>query len=336
MNMILLILGGTRFLGRAIAEAALERGHKITLFHRGQSNPNLFPEAEHIIGDRDGDLNGLAGRQWDAVIDTSGYVPRIVEQSARLLAPNVGHYTFISSLSVYADPGQTNMAEDAALATIEDETVEEITGETYGALKVLCENVVTEILDERSLLVRSGLIVGPHDPTDRFTYWPVRLQRGGEVLAPGEPEAPVQFIDVRDIGAWTVQATERGLSGPYNVTGPASRLTMGEVLAVCHEAATQPSDLTWVADGFLQAHEVAPYSDLPLWVPAEFAGYGAFNIDKALATGIAYRPLADTVRDTLAWHETRLPDHERRAGLSAEREATLLSEWHASHRTLQP
>lgn len=328
--MNLLILGGTRFLGRAIAEAALERGDRITLFHRGQSNPDLFPDAEHIIGDRDGGLDGLAGRQWDAVIDTSGYVPRIVEQSARLLAPTVGHYTFISSLSVYANPSQTNMAEDAALAAIEDETVEEITGETYGALKVLCENVVTEVFGEHGLLVRSGLIVGPHDPTDRFTYWPVRLQRGGEVLAPGTPDAPVQFIDVRDIAAWAVDATERGLSGPFNVTGPATRLTMGELLAACRDAAAQSSDLTWVTDSFLQSHEVAPYSDLPLWVPAEFAGYGTFNIDKALASGIAYRPLADTVRDTLAWHDTRPEDHEWRAGLSAEREAKLLAGWHAS------
>ncbi len=327
--MKLLILGGTRFLGRAIVEAALEAGHNLTLFHRGQTNPDLFPDVEHIVGDRDGGLDGLAGRQWDAVIDTCGYVPRLVEQSARLLAPNVGHYTFISSLSVYADPSQTNMAEDAPVATIEDETVEEITGETYGALKVLCENVVVDIMGQRGLSVRSGLIVGPHDPTDRFTYWPARLERGGEVLAPGDAASPVQFVDVRDLAAWTLAATERALSGPYNVTGPASILTMGEVLDSCQRAATQPSELTWVSGSFLQAQEVAPYTEMPLWVPAEYAGYGTFNIDRALATGIVYRPLDETVQDTLAWQATRSSDYEWRGGLSVEREAELLAAWHA-------
>ncbi len=328
--MKLLILGGTRFLGRAIVEAALESGAQVTLFHRGQTNPDLFPNAEHILGDRDGGLDGLAGRKWNAVIDTCGYVPRIVEQSVRLLAPNVGQYTFISSLSVYADPSQTNMAEDAQLATIEDETVEDITGETYGALKVLCENVVEELMGERGLSVRSGLIVGPHDPTDRFTYWPARLDRGGAVLAPGDPESPVQFIDVRDLATWTLAATERALSGPYNITGPASVLTMGETLESCRRAATRQSELTWVSESFLLEQEVAPYTEMPLWVPVEFAGYGTFNIDKALATGVVYRPLDVTVQDTLAWQATRSPDYEWRAGLSIDREAELLAAWRAA------
>lgn len=334
--MKLLILGGTRFLGRAIVEAAMAKGNEITLFHRGQTNPDLFPEAEHILGDRDGDLDGLAGGRWDAVIDTCGYVPRIVEQSVRFLAPHVGHYTFISSLSVYADPSQTNMAEDAQVSVIEDETVEEITGETYGALKALCENVVEDIMGERGLSVRSGLIVGPHDPTDRFTYWPARLDRGGEVLAPGAPDSPVQFIDVRDIAAWTLQATEQALSGPYNVTGPATRLTMGELVAACQQAASRPSEQTWVSDSFLQAHNVAPYTEMPLWVPAEYAGYGTFNIEKALASGITYRALEATVKDTLAWHATRPTDHEWRAGLSSEREAELLSAWNERDGTDKP
>jgi 2'-hydroxyisoflavone reductase len=194
----LLILGGTRFLGRHLVDAALERNHQVTLFNRGKSNPDWYPEIETIIGDRDSDLEQLTERSWEAVLDTCGYIPRIVRASAQALSAAVTHYTFISSISVYADETIPNMDETALVGSIEDETVEEITGETYGPLKVLCEQEVQSAFPEGALIIRPGLIVGPHDPSDRFTYWPVRLARGGDVLAPGDPRMPVQIIDARD------------------------------------------------------------------------------------------------------------------------------------------
>jgi nucleoside-diphosphate-sugar epimerase len=208
--MRLLILGGTAFLGRALVDDALGRGHELTLFNRGKTNPELYPEVERLQGDRDGDLTVLQGKTWDAVIDTSGYVPRVVGQSAELLADAVGHYTFISSISAYADFSQPGADENAAVGKLEDESVEEIDGDTYGPLKVLCEEVVEKRLPGRTLIIRPGLIIGPHDPTDRFTYWPCRVERGGEVLAPGKPEKSVQFIDARDLAAWNLDMVEGG------------------------------------------------------------------------------------------------------------------------------
>lgn len=326
--MKLLIIGGTRFLGRAIVAAALERGHTLTLFNRGQSNPDLYNDLETIVGDRDGGLAGLHGRTWDAVIDTCGYVPRLVGDAAALLADAVDLYTFISTISVYADPSTVGIDEDSEMGTIEDETVEEVTGETYGPLKVLCEQIATEKMNGRALHVRAGLIVGPHDLSDRFTYWPVRVARGGEVLAPGAPDAPIQFVDVRDIAAWTVQATEQKLTGPYNVTGPANRLTMGELLNSCQTISGSEATLTWVSDTFLQEHEVGAYTEMPLWIPTEFAGYGTVNCQKALNAGLTFRPLAETVRDTLNWANGRDPNHEWRNGMKPDREAELLKLWH--------
>ena len=326
--MKLLILGGTRFLGRALVEAALAAGHDLTLFNRGQSNPELFPEVEQLRGNRDGNLEALQGRRWDAVIDTCGYVPRLVRASAELLAGAVDHYTFISTLSVYSDPTIVGMDESAPVGRLEDETTEEITGETYGPLKVLCEQAATEAMDGRALIVRSGLIVGPHDPTDRFTYWPYRVARGGEVLAPGQPDDPVQIIDVRDIAEWTLRATEARLAGPYNVTGPDYRLTLGDVLRTCCQVSASDADFTWVSDAFLLEHEVAAYTEMPLWVPAEYPGFDRFDVSKALRNGLAFRPLEQTVRDTLEWQATRPAGHEWRGGLTSEREAELLRIWH--------
>ena len=330
--MKLLILGGTRFLGRALVEAALAAGHDLTLFNRGQSNPELFPEVEQLRGNRDGNLEALQGRRWDAVIDTCGYVPRLVRASAELLAGAVDHYTFISTLSVYSDPTIVGMDESAPVGRLEDETTEEITGETYGPLKVLCEQAATEAMDGRALIVRSGLIVGPHDPTDRFTYWPYRVARGGEVLAPGQPDDPVQIIDVRDIAEWTLRATEARLAGPYNVTGPDYRLTLGDVLRTCRQVSASDADFTWVSDAFLLEHEVAAYTEMPLWVPAEYAGFDRFDVSKALRNGLAFRPLEQTVRDTLEWQATRPAGHEWRGGLTPEREAELLRIWHERQR----
>ncbi|RMG94172.1 MAG: SDR family oxidoreductase [Chloroflexi bacterium] len=326
--MKLLILGGTRFLGRAIVEAALADGHEVTLFNRGRSNPNLFPEVEHLRGDRDGNLEALQGRQWDAVIDTCGYVPRVVGASVALLADVVAHYTFISTISVYAEPFVAGMDESAPVGELLDESVEEITAETYGPLKVLCERVVTQGMNGRSLLVRAGLIVGPHDPTDRFTYWPVRVARGGEVLAPVSPQLPVQFIDVRDIAAWVVRATAVRLTGAYNVTGPETPTSLGEVLETCRDVIGGDAQFTWVEESFLLENGVTPFMELPLWVPTTSTGLMQVDTSKAMAQGLTFRPLASTIADTLAWHQSRSDDYQLQAGLAAEKEAALLAAWH--------
>jgi 2'-hydroxyisoflavone reductase len=272
----------------------------------------------------------LDGRSWDAVIDTCGYFPRLVRDSAEKLKDAVEHYTFVSTLSVYSNSSQAGQDENGQLGTIEDEMAEEITGETYGPLKVLCEQATSEVMgEERALQVRAGLIVGPHDLSDRFTYWPARVARGGEVLAPDSPEKGVQFIDARDLAAWTVRATEAKLYGPYNATGPDGRLTMGEVLQTCREVSGSNAQFTWVSEAVLLENEVGPYVEMPLWVPAEYAGFDSFNCQKAIDAGLTFRPLAETVRDTLTWQVTRPADYQWRGGLTAEREAELLEKWHA-------
>lgn len=331
--MKLLIIGGTRFLGRALADEAITADHDITLFNRGQSNPGLYPNIEQIHGDRDGGLDALGGRRWDAAIDTCGYIPRIVRDSAEFLCDTVDHYTFISSLSVYAQPLPVGLDETGTVGTIEDETTEEITGETYGPLKALCEQAVTEAMNGRALHARAGLIVGPHDLSDRFTYWPARVARAGEVLAPGTPEYGVQFIDVRDLAGWLLSAVEARLTGPYNVTGPGRPLPLGLLLDACRSVSGSDAHFTWVDESFLLAHNVTPYTEMPLWVPDEFGGFNAFDVSKALAAGLTYLPFAETVRDTLEWANLRPTDYAWRNGLSADREAALLAEW---HRTRQP
>ncbi len=325
--MQILIIGGTRFLGRALVDAALADGHEVTLFNRGQSNPDLYPDLEQLRGDRDGGLQSLSGRAWDAVIDTCGYVPRLVADSARLLADRVSLYTFISSISVYADPVAEGSDENAPLATMEDNETEEINGGSYGPLKVLCEQAAADAMDNRALLVRAGLLVGPHDTTDRFTYWPCRVAAGGAVLAPGAPQAVTQFIDVRDIAGWTIRATAARLQGAYNVTGPAEPLTMVSLLEACGQASGVDAALRWVDEEFLLAHEVAPFVDLPLWVPETDAGIMQVDISKALNSGLRLRMLADTIRDTLAWANGRPANYAWRAGLSRAREAELLRLW---------
>lgn len=326
--MDLLIFGGTRFVGRHIVENALDRGHTLTLFNRGQSNPGLFPEAEEIHGDRDGDLQLLGGRHWDAVIDTSGYIPRIVRASAEFLAQSTDRYLFISTISVYRDPLSPHAGEEAPLATTDDPDAEEVTGENYGALKALCERAVTDVYGSRTLIIRPGLIVGPHDPTDRFTYWPVRIARGGEVLTPGDPSTPVQFIDARDLAEWSVRQVEDGRSGTYNATGPAELVTREEVLHACREITGSDAQFVWVDDAFLQEHDVTPFTEMPLWIPGEEAvAYGTVQIQRALNAGLSFRPLPETIADTLRWASSRGEDYEWRGGLSPEREAALLEAW---------
>ena len=340
--MKLLILGGSRFVGRDLTEEALARGHEVTLFNRGQHNPDLFPDAEKLVGDRDGNLSALEGRRWDAVIDTSGYVPRIVRQSVELLADASEHYTFISTISVYAQPVASGADETAPLETVEDETTENIS-EAYGALKVLCERAVEAAFAGRSLIIRPGLIIGPHDYTDRFPYWVDRMARGGEVLAPGDPERQVQFVDGRDLAAWTLAMVEARQTGTYNATGPAYRLTMRETLEACRRGTGGDARLTWVNDAFLREHEVGVFMEAPFWLPQEDNGILEVSVERATQAGLIFRPMEETARDIHAWLQTResqsLPwrgvaqGEKPRVGMTAEREADLLRQWHEQRRS---
>jgi 2'-hydroxyisoflavone reductase len=332
--MKLLILGGTVFLGRHLTEAALARGHEVTLFNRGQHNADLFPAVEKLRGDRDGDLGVLAGRRWDAAIDVHGRVPRIVRLSAELLAPAVDHYTFISTTTVYGDYSIRNMTEDAPLATIADPTVEDPTGPNYGPLKVLSERAVEAAMPGRALVIRPGLIVGPHDPTNRFTYWPHRVAEGGDVLAPDGPAHPARFIDARDLAAWTVRMIESAATGTYNARGPNETLTFGELLDTCKVITGSDARFVWVGEQFLLDAGVKPYTEIPLWIPnlPERAGFYSVNSGKAIAAGLTFRPVAETIRDILAWDATQPPDAPRPSGLRPDRERELLAVWHAGNR----
>jgi len=334
--MRLLVLGGTVFLGRAVAEAALAGGHHVTLFHRGVTNAGLFPEAEHRRGDRDGGLAALDHGTWDAVLDTSGYVPRVVGDSARLLADRASTYVFVSSISAYADIAEPGATEDHPLRVLADLAVEQVGGETYGGLKAACEQAVRSALGERATIVRPGLIVGPFDPTDRFPYWPRRFARGGEVLAPGTPDAHVQVIDARDLAAWMLHLAQAGIHGTFNAVGPAGPMTMAGMLEACRAAAGTDATLTWVEDEFLVARDVQPWSELPMWLPAQHGAHARVSNARALAAGLAFRPTVETARDTLAWDvatpaEARTPRSILlgKPPLAATREAELLAEWKA-------
>ena len=331
--MNILILGGTVFLGRAIVEAALARGHTLTLFNRGQHNADLFPDVEKLHGDRDGGLGVLRARHWDAVIDTCGYLPRIVRAAAETLAGAVERYVFISTISVYANYATLGIDENAPVGTLADPSIETITGESYGPLKALCEQTVLQALPGRALLIRPGLIVGPNDPTDRFSYWVARVARGGEILAPGNPRMHTQVVDVRDLAAWTVGIVEAQATGVYNATGPTQPIAFAQFLDACIAEVRTDARLTWASEAFLLAQGVEPWSDMPLWLDTErqpdFAGFGDVSIARALAAGLAFRPLHKTIHDTWVWAQSRPAEHVWRAGISAEREAELLRAWHA-------
>lgn len=325
--MKILILGGTVFLGRHLVEAAQSAGHDVTLFNRGRHNPELFPQVEKKRGDRDGELGALRNRRWDTVIDTCGYVPRIVRSSAEMLRDSADRYVFISTLSVYKDLSVKGLGESSPVGKLEDETVEEVTGETYGPLKALCEQTVEEIFPDRSFIPRPGLIVGPHDPTDRFTYWPARLAEGGKVLSPEPRDLGVMYIDVRDLSEWIVDMIQAKRTGIYNAVGPDYYLSMEQFLESCRKIVGSDMHLEWVDDKFLLDQGVAPWSDLPLWLPGpDTAGMSAFNVDKALRAGLTFRPLVDTIKDTLDWFQKR-EDSGLRAGISRDRERELLDLW---------
>lgn len=327
--MRLLVIGGTVFLGRRFAESALKRGHQVTILHRGQHNPRLFAKAETLVADRDGGLQVLGNREWDAVLDTCGYYPRVVAQSASLLANRVERYLFVSSISAYGDVSRPGITEQDPVSPADESGVEEITGESYGPLKVACEQVVEQYLPGRTLVVRPGLIVGRDDVSDRFSYWPARIAQGGEVMAPGDKDAPVQLVDAADLGTWMVRLLEAGTSGTFNATGPATPLTMGGLLQECIAATGSDATLTWVDDKFLADQKVAPWSDMPLYIPkdANFAGFSAFDISRALGAGLMFRPLTETITETLAWIRTERGEAAWQAGITRERERELLNSW---------
>lgn len=323
--MKILIIGGTRFLGRHLVNSARARGHDVTLFNRGQTNPDLFGQVDQIRGDREKDLDQLSGR-WDAVIDTCGYFPRIVKMSAEALKDKAESYVFISSISVYESLQKIGVNENHPVGKIKDETIEEITGESYGPLKALCEKAVQDVYGIRSLIIRPGLIVGPHDPTDRFTYWPVRVARGGDVLAPDRPDVLTQIIDVRDLSDFIIELVQQNVSGVFNATGPDYELNFGTLLDACKLVSTSDAKFHWASVDFLNQNNVAPWSDMPAWLPdtGEDAGFARVDISKALKAELKFRPLEETVRDTLKWAAGLPEDHEWRAGLKLEREKELL------------
>ena len=318
--MRILVLGGTRFLGRALVESTLARGHEPTLFNRGRTNPGLFPDVEKIRGDRTADLSPLEGREWDAVIDVATFLPRAVRRSVAALDARVGRYVYVSSISAYADQS-TPPVEGAPVAELDDRDAEDV--EHYGALKAACERIVVDAFGERALVIRPGLIVGPHDPTDRFTYWPRRVAEGGRVLAPAPPDQPVQFIDVRDLAEWIVHATEHGLHGVYNATG--ETITFEQLLDECRRISDN-ADIVWVPSERLVASGVGEWMELPLWiVTPEYSATHRTDVSKAKRAGLRFRPLAETISDTLTWDAAREIPRVEGVGLTPERERELLA-----------
>ena len=338
--MRLLVLGGTRFLGPAVVKAALARDIDVTLFNRGRTNPGLFPGVPTIQGDRNTDIARLDGRAWDAVVDTCGYLPWQLRLSARQLATSVAQYLFVSTVSVYADESAVGLTELDEVARLPDDlsgrldelTLDDVTGDTYGPLKALCETALEREMPGRSTVVRPGLIVGPRDPTSRFKYWPWRLARGGDVLAPRPADGPQQFIDVRDLGEWIVTLCEDGHVGTYNGVGPAAPIPMEELLYAAKSATSTPSTLTWVDEEFLTGRELGMWS-IPLWVPAadrRADGFNRVSNRRAVEQGLRFRPLHDTVRATLDDLERTGERHAWEFGETMlAKEAELLAAWRA-------
>lgn len=327
----ILILGGTGFIGPHMVREALRRGHNVTLFNRGRTNNALFPDLETIKGDRDNGLDGLVGRQWDAVIDNSGYIPRHVQDSAKLLANNCDRYLYISTVAVYADFTIMN-DESSPMATIDDETIEEVNGETYGPLKALCEKrVIGEIADEKLTIVRPTYIAGPGDHTDRFSWWGIRSQRGGEMLWPGSPEDVIQIIDVRDLANFTIDCLDKSMSGTFNAVNRPGSYSMGDLLEDCSAVTAADIDPVWVSQEFLEAAELQPGGRAtPIW---QGAGRRAgFTAQASLDAGMHLRPERETMRDLLVWWNSQSDERKAglRTGLPPEREAELIAEWKAT------
>jgi 2'-hydroxyisoflavone reductase len=339
----ILVLGGTGLIGPPMVEYALARGHELTLFNRGKTNANLFPDLEKLVGDRNDDLSAIEaevgkGRKWDVVIDNTASIPRWVEESAGLLKDSAGLYLYTSSISAYGSISAPGTDEDTPVATMDPaevplvKTTKDITGANYGPLKALCEDAARAAFPDRAIVVRPGLIVGPGDYSDRFTYWPVRIHRGGEVMAPGSPDDPVQFIDCRDLGEWYVRLVENGSVGTYNGTGPASPMSIAGMLHGIRATTPVEISFSWVPAEFLAEHEVQAWSQMTVWVPpdSEDGGLAAVKIDRAKKAGLSFRPLADTTNATLEYWNSLPADRraEPRAGCPAELEAKTLAAWH--------
>jgi 2'-hydroxyisoflavone reductase len=336
----ILILGGTGFTGPYQVRYALSRGHKVTTFNRGKTHPGELPkEVEQLIGDRNDQLEALKGREWDVAIDNPTTLPAWVRDAAQILKGNVDRYVFISTISVYGE-AKTGPDENAPTEKYEGadpykETLEAMKAsgyKTYGPLKALSEGEAEKWFPGKTLIIRPGLIVGPRDETDRFTYWPVRIDRGGEVLAPGSPDDPVQFIDARDLAEWTIRMAENRETGIYNATGPAKRLGIGGMLQAIKDALKSTATFTWVAEDFLARQKVEPWSDMPVWTGKE-SGLARAKIDRALSKGLTFRPLGETAGDTLAWFKSLPQDRQSklRAGLTSEHEAEVLAQWREQH-----
>ncbi|QRN83374.1 NAD-dependent epimerase/dehydratase family protein [Chloroflexota bacterium] len=328
--MKILILGGKRFLGIALVEAMLKAGHTPTLFNRGITNPDLFPDVKTLIGDREKDLSAFKRRKWDAVIDTSGFLPRVVRESAKMLSNRCGTYVFISTVSVYKNFRNPDIQVNYPLAELEDPTDEDYTGASYGPLKALCEYEIQQNFKGNLIVIRPGLIVGPNDPTDRFNYWPWRVAQGGKVLSPGPPSADLQFIDVRDLANFILTLIEHNAKGVYNAVGPKNPANFGSLLVACREAAGSDASFIWADEHFLLGEKVKPWVDLPLWLPnsdPNFIGFNSINNANAVKAGLTFKPLSETVSDTLDWIKTRPPAKKLKVGLSLRKEATLIQKY---------
>lgn len=338
--MKILVIGGTRFVGRHFVTAALERGHELTLFNRGTHAP--LEGVETIQGDRHRDLSKLEDRRWDAVLDTCGFLPRGVRASVEALRDAVDVYVFISSQSVYADVSQPGVNESGRLATLTQEQLDKANaidpsaataaalGDMYGGLKALSEQAAEEVMPGRVLVLRPGLIVGPNDYTDRFTYWVARVARGGEVLAPGRPQRHIQFIDARDLADWTISMIEQRRTGSYNCNGVPAAVTMANLLDECKAVSGSDASFVWVDEEFLVREQIAAWSELPLWLPESeesLKGFMFVNSDKAIEAGLTFRSLTETVADTLKWHQTSAANEKLKAGLDPEKEKNLLTQW---------
>lgn len=339
--MKILIIGGTKFLGRHLVRAALQKNHEVTLFNRGKFSQEDFENVEQIHGDRNVDLDKLANRRFDAVIDTCGYLPQTVKASAEALKNSAGQYVFISSISAYQDYYQTNFDETAKLAELSKEQKNKaekidakseinavVLEEMYGALKVLCEREVESAFPDRNLIVRSGLIVGAFDSTDRFTYWAMRISKGGKVFAPGSPNRFVQMIDAQDLAEWIVKMVEDGENGIFNVTGKPFDLTFAKMLEEIKNICESDAEFVWASEEFMKREAVEEWSEMPLYLAESreaAQGFLSANIDKTLAKGLKFRPLSDTIRETIDWRKTKTD--ELKAGISAEREAELIRKW---------
>lgn len=331
-----LVMGGTAFLGPPIVERLVADGHKVTLFNRGKTNPGLFPDLEKLIGDRKSDVKALEGRKFDAVIDTNGYFPAHVEKPLSVLKDNIGHYVFVSTVSVYPEMGQKELDESSTLAELSEEAIAAATaagkiGADYGALKVACERMAEKLMPGKVTVVRPGLIVGDGDPTDRFTYWPARVAQGGEVLAPGKPEWEIQIADVRDVGDFCVHTAVNRTPGIFNVDGPEKPIAMGDVLEACKRVTKSDAKFTWVDVEFLAEQGVQAWADLPAWFPPQpgQTQVPAVSCKKAIAAGLKFRPIDKTIEEALEHHRSRGENYKPKWRLTAEREAEVLKAWHA-------